>query len=124
MTTKYLIRKEVDNFGEEVDEFETLEEAEEAFKSYTKEKLYDEIKDQLFNGNWWKFEPWKKQGRYRISKIYASFSLEKWNYDEDGNAMFDKNGSPWEDTYIESIDRTGSEWLENYDKKEASNDED
>ena len=124
MATKFLIRKEVDGWGEEVEEFETLEEAKKAFESYTKEKLFDEIKEQLFNGNYWKFEPWKKQGRYRISKIYACFSLEKWNYDENGRAIFDENGSPLEDTCISIIDRTGSEWLEIYDRKEASDYED
>lgn len=123
MTKKYEVELLEGDWGYEIEEYDTLEEAEEEYESrISPEELYEERKSRLYDNRNWYYKPWTRKGAYRIQKTESiSVYLSEVTY-EDGKPIDNEDGEP--KTIIKSVYYSGSDFLDDYKKKNESNDED
>ena len=125
MTKKYEIELFEGDWGILIGRYDTIEEAEEEYESWNNsKKLYEERKDRLYDKTeGWYYKPWTSRGAYRIQKTRSIMvTLNEKTYDKNNKIIYDEYDEPAK--IIKSIYYSGSDFLEDYNKENETDDED
>ena len=126
MTKKYEVELFEGDWGILIGRYDTIEEAEEEYESWNNsKKLYEERKDRLYDKrkNYWYYKPWTRRGACRIQKTRSiTIFLNEQTYDKNGEIIYDEYDEPTK--IIKSIYYSGSDFLEDYNKENETDDED
>lgn len=126
MTKKYEVELFEGDWGILIGRYDTIEEAEKEYESWNNsKKLYEERKDRLYDEKikGWYYKPWTSRGAYRIQKTRSIMvCLNEETYDKNGKIIYDEYDEPTK--IIKNIYYSGSDFLEDYNKENESDDED
>ena len=125
MTKKYEIELFEGDWGILIGRYDTIEEAEEEYESWNNsKKLYEERKERLYHkSKGWYYKPWTRRGACRIQKTRSIMvTLNEKTYDKNNKIIYDEYDEPAK--IIKSIYYSGSDFLEDYNKENETDDED
>ena len=126
MTKKYEVDLFEGDWGIQIGRYDTIEEAEEEYEKWNNsKKLYEERKDRLYNKakGCWYYKPWTRYGACRIEKTRSiTVFLEEQTYDKNGKIIYDEYDEPRK--IIKGVYYSGSDFLEDYNKENETDDKD